>query len=89
MTRYWSIYKDQKVQNWGSGFTGLNTAATNSDAATRYDFEDDKLSIYGAYWNKTGPSGEGGWNLSVTEYIGIFSMVSLVSSSIFEVQEEN
>ena len=50
----------------------INTAAKNSDAATRYDFEDDKLSIYGAYWNKTGPSGEGGWNLSVTEYIGIY-----------------
>ena len=70
MGRSWSIYKDQEVLNSGSGFQGLNSVATSSDAASRYDLGDNKVSIYGAWWNETGPGGEGGWNLSVTEYIG-------------------
>ena len=36
----------------------------------RYDLGDKKLNTYAAVWNHTGPGGEGGWNLTVIEWIG-------------------
>ena len=70
MGRSWFNFKDQEVQNFGSGFKGLNKPGNRGDLAMRYDFGDKKLNTYTAVWNHTGTGGEGGWDLSVIEWIG-------------------
>ena len=69
MGRSWSIYKDQEVKNFGSGFKGLNNSGDRPDGAIRYDFGDKKVSTYFATWTETGLGGMG-WSLSIVDWVG-------------------
>ena len=69
MTRYLSGYKDQEVRNTGSGFSGFESVGSGSDSSIRYDFGDNIVSTYSAFWSETGQGL--GWYFLLLMRLGI------------------